>query len=112
MWGIFLIILGVVFTLARMDVIDLHQWRTWWPLLMIAFGVARILAPGRARQKGGGVTFVLVGVWFYACTQHWYGLTFRNAWPILVVVAGVEMVLVAMIDRIKPDWKKEEEHHA
>jgi hypothetical protein len=33
-WGVFLIILGVVFTLAKLDVIDLRHWGTWWPTLM------------------------------------------------------------------------------
>ena len=110
-WGLFLIGLGIVFLLGKLDVIDLHHWKTWWPAMMIVFGLAWIISPGRPRQIASGVTFILIGIWFYACMEHWYGLHFRNAWPLLVVVAGLEMVLTALLDRIEPTVK-EEEHHA
>jgi hypothetical protein len=117
-WGLFLIGLGVVFLLSRLDVIDLHRWTTWWPSLMILFGAARIIAPGQPRHIASGISFILIGIWFYACIEHWYGLRFRNGWPILVVVAGLEMVTSAMLERLWPNWKEddwkpeEEERHA
>jgi hypothetical protein len=111
-WGLFLIMLGVVFTLAKLDVIDLHHWGTWWPTLMMAFGMAQIIAPGRPRQISSGLSFVLMGLWFLACIQHWYGLSFRTGWPLLVVVAGLEIVLRALLERHGPEWKGEEERHA
>lgn len=110
MWGLFLIGLGVVFLLARMDVIDLHRWHTWWPMLMILFGAVWIVVPGRPRQIASGVTFVLIGLWFYACIEHWYGLRFRTGWPLLVVVVGVEMVLTALLDRLELKWKEDKGH--
>lgn len=111
-WGVFLIILGVVFTLAKLDVIDLRHWGTWWPTLMIAYGVAWIIVPSRPRHIASGVTFVLMGVWFMACIHHWYGLSFRSGWPVLVVIAGLEIVLGALLERLEPQRKGEEERHA
>jgi hypothetical protein len=109
-WGLFLIGLGVVFLLARLDVVDLHHWSTWWPILMVLFGLARMISAGRPREIASGVSFILIGLWFYACIEHWYGLHFRNAWPLLVVVAGLEMILTALLDRLGPKVKEEERH--
>jgi hypothetical protein len=111
-WGVFLIALGVMFLLIRLGVIERHQLREWWPMILITMGAAWIVVPSKPRQIASGVTFVLIGLWFFACIQHWYGLTYRTAWPLLVVVAGLEMVLTATLDRLWPSEKEKEERHA
>jgi hypothetical protein len=109
---VFLILLGVFFLLMRLDVIDVHLWRSWWPMILIALGLAWIVVPGRPRQMASGVTFVLIGLWFFACIEHWFGFTYRTAWPLLVVFVGIEMVLNSFFDRGGPALKEKEEHHA
>ena len=109
-WGVFLIVMGVALLCARLGVIDYHEWRPWWPMTLIALGFAWIVAPGKPRHIASGINFVLIGLWFFACDQHWYGLTYRHAWPLLVVFAGVQMVLASVFERLAK--ANEEEHHA
>jgi hypothetical protein len=109
---VFLILVGIGFLLVRTGLIDV-RWHAWWPMILIMLGFAWIVVPGRPRQVASGITFVFIGLWFFACMEHWYGLTYRTAWPLFVVFAGIEMVVTSVLERIWPDWKKEkEEHHA
>ena len=109
-WGVILIALGAWFLLARLGLIDQFAWRPMWPSILIVIGLAWIIVPGSRRQIASGVSFVLIGLWFFACIQHWYGLTYRTGWPLLVVFAGLEMVVTAVLDRLGPESK--EERHA
>jgi len=109
-WGVFIIVLGLWFLVERLNLIDHPAWREMWPAVMIVLGLAWIAVPDKPRRIASGVSFVLIGFWFFACIQHWYGLTYRTAWPLLVMVAGLEIVLKAVIDRFGP--AREEEHHA
>ena len=108
-WGVLLIALGVWFLLRQMGMTDWFDWRPMWPAILIVIGLATIVAADRPKQFGSGLSFILLGVWFFACIQHWYGLTYRTGWPLLLVTFGFEIVLVAVLERFLPPRKKEEE---
>jgi hypothetical protein len=65
----------------------------WWPLVIIAFGVWRLAMPCCARHLGSGVTFTLIGLWCLAVTARWYGLTWHNSWPLVLVAAGLGIIV-------------------
>jgi hypothetical protein len=90
-WGLFLIALGSAFLLDRMGVLDLPPLGQMWPLIFIVISASQ-LASGR---PGGAVMFLLVGLWFMACEFGWYGLTYHNSWPLLMVAWGIGIVIRA-----------------
>ena len=51
--GIVLLSLGVIFLLANLGIIQTELFRTWWPLLLIFVGVARLLGRGRSYRPRG-----------------------------------------------------------
>ena len=116
-WGILLILLGTIFMLDRFaglpDWVRLFQW---WPLIVIALGLVRLVAPRRARDVGNGVLFILLGGWFWVASNDWHGLDWHNSWPLALVAVGAGTVAKALAARWLPDrrWtlKQEEEHHA
>src|ERR1700739_3650594 len=66
-----LILIGVLFLLHTMNLIDraaLHHWFAhWWPMLLIFWGVVRLVeyysdqrSGYPARRMGGGATFLLI----------------------------------------------------
>ena len=111
-WGIVLITLGLYFLLGQLGALEWVRWRPIWPSILIVIGLAWMLAPANRRQVASGFTFILLGFWLYACTLNWYGLTYRTGWPVLLVVFGFEMILMAVLDRLGPAKSEEEEHHA
>ncbi len=108
-WGVILIGAGTYFLLAQMGVLEWSPWPVW-PALFIVFGLVSVLAPERPKQVGSGLFFIVLGFWFYACINHWYGLNYHTAWPLLLVASGLDAILVAIIDKAWP--AKEEQHHA
>jgi len=107
-WGVVLIAVGALFLLDRFDVVEIGRIRHWWPAILIGIGTVWMIAPERPRQFASGLSMVLLGIWFFACMHRWHGFTYRNAWPLLVIIYGFEMVLAAALDA----WRlpKEERH--
>ncbi|WBS05078.1 hypothetical protein OU994_12730 [Pseudoduganella sp. SL102] len=98
-WGLTLVAFGVAYLVNRDDheaVIGL--WR-YWPLVLIAFGIGNMLPPVEGRRFVDGLSQVLFGAWFFAIYEGLFGLTFRNSWPLLIIVAGAGMVLQPLATR-------------
>ena len=91
-WGVFLIALGALFLLERMGVPGFANVNSWWPLILVVLGVIS-LVEGRV---GSALAKLLLGGWFLAVTNDWYGLTYGNSWPLVLVAVGVGMVVKAL----------------
>ena len=111
-WGVVLIVVGMVFLLVQMDLLRLGKVWKLWPAIMILMGFVWMVAPQNLKQIASGVSMILWGVWLFACTYHWFGLTYWNAWPLLLVIFGGEMILAAALERFAPRPGDKEEHHA
>jgi hypothetical protein len=109
-WGAALIVVGLYLLGAQMGWLDWISWRPLWPAVFIIIGMIWMVAGENPRQIGSGFFFIVLGLWFYACTQHWYGLTYRTGWPLLLVASGLDTVLVAVLDRSRPAPEEEERH--
>ena len=99
-WGLVLLGLGVVFLLSEQGVLPRHYLRTWWmwwPLILTASGLMRLIRPRDAGDVGGGITTLLLSFWFMACLQNWWGFTWNNAWPVALMIAGFGMMIRAVI---------------
>jgi hypothetical protein len=100
--GVLFVAFGLMFLLDRLFWVDAWEALRFWPLLLIAYGVVRILFPsaGRCRRSSrlGGFWPLLIGVVFLADMLDVMPL--HDSWPLFVVGVGVLMVLRAMgVDR-------------
>ena len=111
-WGVVLIGIGIVLLLDRLGYAGVLPIGHWWPAIFFVIGLARLIAPETPRQIASGITFILLGLWFFACNWHWYGLFYRDAWPLLLVIVGGEMILTAALQRARAGQMEREEHHA
>ena len=90
--GLVVIAIGVLFTLDRLGYVDAGDFWEYWPVLLIAIGIGRVLEPRGTHERGFGVVLILLGVWFLLSNLDVIHLTFGDVWPILLVVLGVMMV--------------------
>jgi predicted membrane protein len=98
--GMVVIALGVLALLDNLDLIHIGDVWSLWPLLLVAFGLARMLRPrGQPGRWLGGVLFLL-GTWLLL--QHLglapvrLGVIF---WPVLILLLGVRLVWGAVSHR-------------
>jgi hypothetical protein len=91
-WGVFMITLGGVFLMARLHYVDLPSIWKLWPAVFAVVTVGHIVE-GR---YGSALTSLLLGFWFFACQFDWYGFTYGNSWPVVLIAVGAGIVVRAL----------------
>jgi len=100
-WGIFLILLGIVFLLDNADIINLENW---WALFILLPAIGsfqgawsqyrsagnRLTAAARGSLIGG---FVIATVAFVFL----FGLNFGSLWPLFLILGGILLLLNALL---------------
>lgn len=71
-------------------------WR-YWPLLLIFIGLGQEADALRTRRDSGGIFPIAVGVWMLAGSLRLFGLDYRDAFPIGVMVVGLGLVTHALL---------------
>ena len=98
MIAIVLIVLGVVFLMGNLDVIDVDIGdliTTWWPLILILLGVIGLF---QARSTPIGSIFLIVlGVVFLLITLD--VADFDILWPIVIIGAGLWILFHNRVSR-------------
>ncbi len=87
--GVVLILIGTLFLLDHLNIVHVDAFWRFWPLLLIALGLAKFVNEGR---RVGGVMLVLVGVFFMLENLGFRMLTWATLWPVLIIAAGVAMI--------------------
>lgn len=98
-WGLLLIALGLAFLLDRFDLLDIRRLVDYWPFLLVAIGINRMVGYSTARNFTTGFFLTFLGLWFFALIKELWGITFENSWPFVLIAAGVGMVLHPLVDR-------------
>ena len=109
MWGLVLILVGLVFLLDRMDVLDASEIWHYWPLLLVVAGINQTIGYPSAKEFTNGLWLVFIGLWLFAVSEGFLGLTFRNSWPLFILMWGVQLVLGPVIARRFPS-NREKDH--
>jgi hypothetical protein len=73
-WGIILIVLGLLFTLDNLNLLDFDWYNMWrlWPVVLVLWGIS--ILPAKNIVKIGLVILVLAGSLYYMMNNsvHWY----------------------------------------
>jgi len=99
LWGLALIVLGSVVLLDRMGHIDAQEYWHYAPLLLVVVGVSQTIGYPSPREFGNGLWTAFTGLWLFAVLENAFGLTFRNSWPLFILMWGVKLVLDPFIAR-------------
>lgn len=96
--GLVLITAGVAFLVGDFGEI-VHDW---WPMLLVLVGLSRLF---RRRSMWSGLWLMTIGGWLQAVRLRLFDLTFRNSWPLLLIILGAGIALRAFFDAI-PDGER------
>lgn len=94
-WGLTLLAVGTIFYLDRRGTIDAHDYMRWWPLILVAMGIAHL-----PRKRWGGAIFLIVlGILFLPelpFLPNFHLGTIIGLWPLLITAGGVSLIVQAL----------------
>ena len=91
-FGLVVILLGVLFTLDKLEYIDVGDYWAYWPLLLIAVGLGRLLQPRANRRGGAGLVWLVVGTVILLVNLDVVSHRVWHYWPVLLVLVGISIV--------------------
>lgn len=92
-FGLVIIAVGVLFTLDNLGLADAEAYWRWWPMALVAVGLAKLWqARGGGANPVGGVFFLLVGSWLQLHNLGMINRELWNFWPLLLVFIGSMIV--------------------
>lgn len=90
-FGAMLILAGIVLVLNHRDIFAVFSL---WPLLIVGFGLARVLGGCCARERRGGFWMLGIGGWL--SLNKFTTLSAHDTWPLLLVIVGTLIAWDAM----------------
>ena len=94
--GGILVALGVLLLLSNTNIINLDWgWdlvRTWWPLLLIVWGLWELVSGG-FRFRLWPIILLLLGIGFQLSALGLWRWDFSVVWPVFIVIVGVAILL-------------------
>ena len=84
--------IGVLFLLNNLNIFFLHDIWRYWPGILIAVGLVKMVdSPVSSGRITGGI-LIGVGVLFLADNLGFLNLTWENFWPLVLIGAGLVML--------------------
>lgn len=88
--GLAMMAFGILWTLDNLGIVESEPILRWWPAIIVAFGLSRVLGMGRSRPAGAIITFI--GLWLLAEQLDLIHMSFFTLWPIVLVLIGIAML--------------------
>ena len=91
--GLLIILVGVLFTLDNLEIADADQYLRYWPVGLMAIGLAKLWGTKEGHGSPlGGVLFVIAGGWLLLDNLNLLDVRLFELWPVLLIAAGSVMV--------------------
>jgi hypothetical protein len=95
--GIFLMTIGVLLTLDRLQIINTSSVMRLWPVGFIALGATILLQRGDRHGRFWGFGWLILGVWLLLNTLGIVRIGFWDlVWPLLLLFIGVRLITRSM----------------
>jgi predicted membrane protein len=91
--GLFIIALGVVFTLDNLGVIEGHSLLRYWPVFFVLVGTVRLIGARGVSQVISGLFWLFVGTWALLHELGVVSISIWRLWPVWLIVVGLNMIV-------------------
>ena len=95
-FGIVLVVLGVLWTLENLDVPGASDVLRWWPALLVLYGFVRFTGLDGTRRVVSGLLFMFLGSWMLAREFGLVHISLFRLWPVWMIAVGVMLVWRSM----------------
>jgi predicted membrane protein len=90
--GLVLVGLGMLFLLDNLHILYLREWVRFWPVILIAIGLAKVVDSAFAGGRTVGIIFMCVGAILLAKNFGLILVRVRDLWPIFLIGIGLFML--------------------
>jgi hypothetical protein len=97
--GVLLLLIGGLFLFDRFDVIEGIRFGELWPVLLIYFGLVRVIWPRKEGSRRGGAWLLMTGTLFLLHTFRVVRL--HDSWPMFIVFTGI-LIMWQAVERREP----------
>lgn len=94
--GLLVIAVGLLFLLDNLDVIEIHHALSFWPLVFIFAGVAKLLDTSTPNGYLVGLAGIGIGTVMILNRLGIIDVSWRMAWPLVLILGGAMVVYRAM----------------
>jgi len=91
-FGLILCVLGFLWTLDSLGIVDSAPILNWWPSILVLFGLSRLLGVGGRRHTAVGVVFTFAGTWMLLRRLEIVHVGVFDLWPMILLVVGGSLV--------------------
>lgn len=91
--GLGIIIIGVLFLLGNMDIIDPHEYLRLWPAILIVVGIAYLIQCQHGSGRVWGIILTFIGTGMLLDRLHFINFSVWIYWPLILVVIGIMMII-------------------
>jgi predicted membrane protein len=93
--GLGIILIGILFLLGNMNIIDSHDYVRYWPVIIIIVGIAYLIQCQRGPGRIWGVILTFIGAAMLLDRLYFIRFSLWDYWPLILVVAGIMMIVRA-----------------
>lgn len=97
--GLVFVTVGAVFLLGNMGILDVDRIIRFWPVILIAAGLFKIVESGEDYAQSGGIFWVVVGGLFLLGNLGILRVAFRDLWPVVLIGIGALMLWRSALTR-------------
>lgn len=92
LFGVIVIVVGVLFTLDNLDIIDATDYLQYWPAGLVAVGLLKLWQVRQGQGVVGGLFLVGLGTWMLLEKIVAIQIRIHDVWPLFFVFLGGYMV--------------------
>ena len=94
-FGLILTLVGVLFLLHNLGIYYISNIWRYWPLLLIAAGLSKMVW-GRAGERMFGAVALFIGSVFFVDNVFGWHVHLGQLWPVILVIVGISVVARAV----------------
>lgn len=88
-FGVGLVAAGVLFTMSNLGLAEADSFLRWWPMLIVLYGLMRVIGIWCRPSVWSGVLFMLFGAWWLLHNLDLLSIDVWQFWPIVFILMGI-----------------------
>ena len=97
--GLGIILIGILFLLGNMDIIDPHEYLRFWPAILIVIGISYLIQCQQGSGRMWGIILTFIGSAMLLDRLYFIRFSLWDYWPLILVFVGIMMIVRSSVFR-------------